>query len=57
MRGPNVRNFIEGGGLMDNIIFGKNSVLEALISGEREINKIIFQRICTVMLNSLKLRN
>ena len=26
---------------MDDIIFGKNSVLEALISGEREINKIL----------------
>ena len=29
---------------MDNIIFGKNSVLEALISGEREINKIIISK-------------
>ena len=26
---------------MDDIIFGKNSVLEALISGERQINKIL----------------
>lgn len=29
---------------MDNIIFGKNSVLEALISGEREINKILISK-------------
>lgn len=29
---------------MDNIIYGKNSVLEALISGEREINKIIISK-------------
>ena len=26
---------------MDNIIFGKNAVMEALISGERDINKIL----------------
>ena len=29
---------------MDEIIFGKNSVLEALISGQREINKILISR-------------
>ena len=29
---------------MDDIIFGKNSVLEALISGKREINKIIISK-------------
>lgn len=29
---------------MSNIIFGKNSVLEALISGEREINKILISK-------------
>lgn len=29
---------------MDNIIYGKNSVLEALISGEREINKILISK-------------
>lgn len=29
---------------MDNVIFGKNSVLEALISGEREINKILISK-------------
>ena len=29
---------------MENIIFGKNSVLEALISGEREINKILISK-------------
>ena len=29
---------------MDDIIFGKNSVLEALISGEREINKILIAK-------------
>jgi len=29
---------------MDDIIFGKNSVLEALISGQREINKIIISK-------------
>lgn len=29
---------------MDNIIFGKNSVLEALIAGEREINKILISK-------------
>ena len=29
---------------MDNIIFGKNSVLEALLSGEREINKILISK-------------
>ena len=28
----------------DNIIFGKNSVLEALISGDREINKILISK-------------
>lgn len=28
----------------DNIIYGKNSVLEALISGEREINKILISK-------------
>lgn len=28
----------------NNIIFGKNSVLEALISGEREINKILISK-------------
>lgn len=29
---------------MDDMIFGKNSVLEALISGEREINKILISK-------------
>lgn len=29
---------------MDDIIFGKNAVLEALTSGEREINKILISR-------------
>lgn len=29
---------------MDEIIFGKNSVLEALISGQREINKILISK-------------
>lgn len=29
---------------MDNIIFGKNSVMEALISGKREINKILISK-------------
>ncbi len=29
---------------MEDIIFGKNSVLEALISGEREINKILISK-------------
>jgi len=29
---------------MDNIIFGKNSVLEALIAGDREINKILISK-------------
>lgn len=29
---------------MENIIFGKNSVLEALIAGEREINKILISK-------------
>ena len=29
---------------MDDIIFGKNSVLEALISGQREINKILISK-------------
>ena len=29
---------------MDDIIFGKNSVLEALISGDREINKILISK-------------
>ena len=29
---------------MENIIFGKNSVLEALIAGDREINKILISR-------------
>ena len=29
---------------MDNVIWGKNSVLEALISGQREINKILISK-------------
>ena len=29
----------------DNIVFGKNSVMEALIAGDREINKIIITKI------------
>ena len=29
---------------MDNIIFGKNAITEALISGEREINKILISK-------------
>lgn len=29
---------------MDDIIFGKNAILEALISGEREINKILISK-------------
>ena len=29
---------------MSDIIFGKNSVLEALISGDREINKILISK-------------
>ncbi|MBE7709065.1 MAG: 23S rRNA (guanosine(2251)-2'-O)-methyltransferase RlmB [Cyanobacteria bacterium SIG32] len=29
---------------MENVIFGKNSVLEALIAGDREINKILISR-------------
>ena len=29
---------------MDDIIFGKNSVTEALISGTREINKILISK-------------
>ncbi len=29
---------------MDNVIYGKNSVLEALIAGEREINKILISK-------------
>ena len=29
---------------MENVIYGKNSVLEALISGEREINKILISK-------------
>ncbi len=37
----NVRGFKK---IMDNIIFGKNSVLEALISGDREINKILISK-------------
>lgn len=37
----NVRGFKK---IMDNIIFGKNSVLEALVSGEREINKILISK-------------
>ena len=28
----------------DNIIFGKNSVMEALIAGNREINKILISK-------------
>lgn len=41
MHRKNVRGFKK---IMDNIIFGKNSVLEALISGEREINKILISK-------------
>ena len=29
---------------MENIIFGKNSVLEALTAGDREINKILISK-------------
>lgn len=29
---------------MDDVIFGKNSVMEALVSGKREINKILISR-------------
>ena len=29
---------------MDEIIFGKNSVMEALLSNEREINKILISK-------------
>lgn len=29
---------------MDDIIFGKNSVTEALLSGKREINKILISK-------------
>ena len=29
---------------MENVIFGKNSVLEALIAGDREINKILISK-------------
>ena len=29
---------------MDNIIFGKNAVMEALVAGEREINKILISK-------------
>lgn len=29
---------------MDDIIYGKNSILEALVSGEREINKILISK-------------
>ena len=29
---------------MDNVIYGKNSVLEALIAGNREINKILISK-------------
>ena len=29
---------------MDDIIFGKNAITEALISGEREINKILISK-------------
>ena len=41
MHRKNVRGFKK---IMDNIIFGKNSVLEALVSGEREINKILISK-------------
>ena len=30
--------------MADNIIFGKNSVMEALIAGDREINKILISK-------------
>ena len=30
--------------IMEDIIYGKNSVLEALISGNREINKILISK-------------
>lgn len=41
MHRKNVRGFKK---IMDNIIFGKNAVLEALVSGEREINKILISK-------------
>ena len=30
--------------VMNDIIFGKNSVMEALIAGNREINKILISK-------------
>ena len=41
---------------MEDIIFGKNSVLEALLAGEREINKILISKNChsDTKLNKIK---
>lgn len=36
---------------MNDIIYGKNAVMEALIAGDREINKIIISKIFTATIN------
>ena len=41
----------------EDVIFGKNSVLEALTSGKREINKILISKIFILMLRLIKLKN
>ena len=38
------RQDVRGIKIMEDIIFGKNSVLEALIAGERQINKILISK-------------
>lgn len=40
-----------------DVIYGKNSVMEALIAGEREINKILISKIFIQMLKLIKLKN
>lgn len=35
----------------NEIIFGKNSVMEALIAGDREINKILISKISIAITN------
>ena len=42
--------------MANDIIFGKNSVMEALIAGDREINKILISKTRTTKRNSLPIR-
>lgn len=43
--------------MANDIIFGKNSVMEALIAGDREINKILISKIFIAITNLTKSKN